>query len=80
MIGHSLSSASLFGCISAIMSIVTSKIHPTINLNNNDEKCDLNYVPNYSINKTVNNALVTASGFGGIHSAVILKKVKEEGE
>ncbi|MCR1798089.1 beta-ketoacyl-[acyl-carrier-protein] synthase family protein [Staphylococcus warneri] len=79
MIGHSLSSASLFGCISAIMSISTSKIHPTINLNNADEKCDLNYVPNYSINKKVDNALVTASGFGGIHSAVILKKIKEGG-
>ncbi|MDN5603785.1 MAG: beta-ACP synthase, partial [Staphylococcus equorum] len=76
MIGHSLSSASLFGCISAIMSINTSSIHPTINLNIPDEECDLNYVANNKIEKKVNTSLITASGFGGIHSGTIIKKVE----
>lgn len=74
MIGHSLSSASLMGAASALMSISTSKIHPTINYEFKDEKCDLDYVPNQYRKKEVNAALVTASGFGGIHSAAIFKK------
>ncbi|MFE3982209.1 beta-ketoacyl-[acyl-carrier-protein] synthase family protein [Priestia sp. YIM B13546] len=74
MIGHSLSSASLMGATSALMSIKTSKIHPTINYEFEDEQCDLNYVPNHFVEKEVNTALVTASGFGGIHSAAIFKK------
>ncbi|HHW6946153.1 TPA: beta-ketoacyl-[acyl-carrier-protein] synthase family protein [Staphylococcus aureus] len=77
MIGHSLSSASLFGCISAIMSINTSEIHPTINFNIPDEECDLDYVPNKKIDQKVDTSLITASGFGGIHSGTIIKKVEE---
>lgn len=74
MIGHSLASASLMGTISLIGAIENSIIHPTINYEYPDPSCDLDYVPNKSRKAKVNMGLVTASGFGGIHSAGILKK------
>lgn len=74
MVGHSLSSASLMGTVSVIGAIVNSIIHPTINYEYPDDKCDLNYVPNKALHKNINVGMVTASGFGGIHSAAILKK------
>lgn len=76
MIGHSLSSASLMGVISVIGAITNSVIHPTINYEFPDEWCDLYYVPNEAISRDVDHGMVTASGFGGIHSSAILAKYK----
>lgn len=77
MVGHSLSSASLMGTLSVVGAIKNSIIHPTINYEFPDEKCDLDYVPNEARHAEVNLGLVTASGFGGIHSAAILQKFRE---
>jgi 3-oxoacyl-(acyl-carrier-protein) synthase len=77
MIGHSLSSASLMGVINVLGSIRRSIIHPTINYEFPDEQCDLDYVPNQARQKEVNYGLVTASGFGGIHSSAVLGKYNE---
>ncbi|MFD1425132.1 beta-ketoacyl-[acyl-carrier-protein] synthase family protein [Laceyella tengchongensis] len=74
MIGHSLSSASLMGVISALMSINHSVVHPTAHYEFPDPECDLDYVPNEARSLPVNTAMVTASGFGGIHSTAIFRK------
>ena len=79
IIGHSLSSASLLGSIAAIGSIVRSKIHPTANLDEPDPECDLFYTPKIALQKDVNRCMVTASGFGGIHSVAIFAKVGSYG-
>lgn len=76
MIGHSLASASLMGTLSVIGAICNSVVHPTINYEYPDPDCDLDYVPNKARSKAVNTGMVTASGFGGIHSAAILEKFK----
>jgi beta-ketoacyl-acyl-carrier-protein synthase II len=74
MIGHSQ------GAASAIESIVTSLtlehqiIPPTINQENPDPRCDLDYVPNVARQATVNVALTHSSGFGGVNSALILAR------
>ena len=47
---------------------------PTINLDNPDEECDLDYVPNIKRGKVVNYMLKTSSGFSGIHSTMVLKR------
>jgi minimal PKS ketosynthase (KS/KS alpha) len=73
MIGHSLSSASLMGVIAVLGGIEHSRVHPTANLSNPDEQCDLNYVPHTAIDHPINRALITASGFGGIHSASVIE-------
>lgn len=78
MIGHSLSSASLVGVVATLGAIELSVIHPTINYEFPDPQCDLDYVPNVAREQEVNTALLTASGFGGIHSAAILRKVTPE--
>ena len=50
-------------------------IPPTINYEHKDEYCDLNYVPNKGIKADINSILTDASGFSGIHSALILGKL-----
>ncbi len=74
MIGHSLSSASLVGVVATLGAIELSMVHPTINYEFPDPACDLDYVTSGARPTDVGTALLTASGFGGIHSAAILRK------
>ena len=46
---------------------------PTIHYRTPDEECDLNYVPNTSIEKDVNYTMSNTFGFGGHNAALILK-------
>jgi len=77
MIGHSLSSASVMGAVAAIGAIKLRMVHPTINLNHPDPACDLDYVPGVARSAQVDTTLITASGFGGIHSAAVFRKLGE---
>jgi len=77
MLGHSLASASMMGVIAILGSMKYDMVHPTANLKNKDPECDLNYIPNISQSKIVDKAMLTASGFGGIHSVGIFSKYKE---
>lgn len=72
MCGHALSAANAIETIATVCSITHQQIHPTINYFERDPKCDLNYVPNEGINHEVKLVLKNASGFSGIHSALIL--------
>jgi 3-oxoacyl-[acyl-carrier-protein] synthase II len=49
-------------------------IPPTINYNNPDPECDLNYTPNEAIDKDVNISMSNSFGFGGHNSVIIFKK------
>jgi len=75
MIGHSLSSASLVAVVATLGAMRTGVVPPTINYEFPDPDCDLDYVPNRSRQWPVRTALVTASGFGGIHSCTVLGTV-----
>ena len=61
------------------MGIRTNQIPPTINYETSDPNCDLNYVPNEGFESEVNVVLKNASGFSGIHSAVVFTKPEYEG-
>ncbi len=74
MIGHSLSAASLTGVIATIGAIQSGMVPPTANYEFPDPDCDLDYVPNVPREHHVGGALVMASGFGGIHSAALLRR------
>ncbi len=74
MIGHLLGAAGVVGAIATIMSVVTDEVHPTINYETPDPECDLNYVPNTAIKKTVNAAVCNAFGFGGHNATLAFKK------
>ncbi len=75
MIGHLLGAAGGIETIFCAKAMQDGIIPPTINLENLDEGCDLNYSANEKTNKEVNIALNNSFGFGGTNSCTILKKV-----
>ena len=75
MTGHCLGGAAAIEAIVCCKSIETGEIHPTINLENPDPDCDLNYTPNTKIKRNVKFALSTSLGFGGHNATIIFKKI-----
>lgn len=74
MIGHVLGGAGALEGIATVLSIINQKAHPTINLENPDPECDLNYVPNKSTNVNINYAMSNNFGFGGQNASIIFRK------
>jgi 3-oxoacyl-[acyl-carrier-protein] synthase II len=74
MVGHLLGGAGAIGAAATALSIRDQKVHPTINLNNPDPKCDLDYVPNMCRELQINNALVEALGFGGHNTVLAMRR------
>ncbi|MFB6290336.1 MAG: beta-ketoacyl-ACP synthase II [Candidatus Bipolaricaulia bacterium] len=73
--GHLVGAA---GAVEAIVTSLTVKegfIPPTINYENPDEKCDLDYVPNEGRQQDVDVALSNSFGFGGQNASVLIRKV-----
>ena len=76
MTGHLLGAAGGIEAIACIQTIRTGKIAPTINYENPDPDCDLNYVPNKGIEMPVKVAMSNNLGFGG-HNATIVFRAYE---
>ncbi len=76
MLGHELGAAAAIEALACIKSIQTNKIHPTINIFNQDPECDLNYVANKAIDHKVEIAVSNSLGFGGHNGVMIFKKYK----
>jgi 3-oxoacyl-(acyl-carrier-protein) synthase len=74
MAGQPYSVGGLLGVSGALLSLTEGIIPPTINLEDPDPVCDLDYVPNKSRFNDVQTALVTAMSFGGTHCATVLRK------
>lgn len=77
MIGHLLGAAGAIEAISSILTIRDGIIPPTINYEEKDPECDLNYVVNNSLKKDVKTVLSENSGFGGHNTALVFKKFEE---
>jgi 3-oxoacyl-[acyl-carrier-protein] synthase II len=77
MIGHLLGAAGAVELIACILSIRDGEIHPTINLENPDPDCDLDYVPNLARKAAVRTALSNSFGFGGHNVSIIVKAYEE---
>jgi 3-oxoacyl-(acyl-carrier-protein) synthase len=73
-IGHPLSASNSIEVISAVLSLLHSVIPPTINLEHQDPRCQLDVVGNEARDQPVRCVLKTASGFSGIHSSLVLRK------
>ena len=76
MIGHPLAAANAIEMVVGAMIFERDILPPTINQEEKDPLCDLDYIPNVSRRKKINTMLKTSSGFSGIHSSLILERVK----
>ena len=74
MIGHLLGAAGSVELIATVLSVQNSIIHPTLNLENPDPECDLDYVPNKARKTPVRIAISNSFGFGGHNATIVLKK------
>ena len=77
MIGHSLGASGSLEAAACINIVATDKIHPTINYENPDPDCDLDYVPNKAREQQVNVALSNSFGFGGQNACLVFRKFVE---
>ena len=77
MIGHLLGAAGAVEAIATLLTINRGIIHPTINYENPDPDCDLDYVPNHSRHKDVRIAISNGFGFGGHNAVVVLGRYEE---
>jgi len=76
MTGHLLGAAGSTEAIFAILTMRDGIVPPTINLENPDPQCDLDYVPNKSREKEVTIAMSNSFGFGGTNAVLILSTFK----
>lgn len=74
MTGHLLGAAGGIEGIFSVLSVHTDKMPPTINLENPDPECDLDYIPNVYRAGRVNIAMSNSFGFGGANAVAIFKK------
>jgi len=75
MTGHLLGAAGAIEAAVCVMAIQTGEIPPTINLENPDPECDLDYVPNVKRALQVDVALSNNLGFGGQNASLVLRRI-----
>ncbi len=75
MIGHLLGAAGAVEAIFTVLSIYHGIIPPTINHENPDPECDLDYVPNHAREKEIKVAISNSFGFGGVNACLAFRKV-----
>jgi 3-oxoacyl-[acyl-carrier-protein] synthase II len=74
MMGHLIAAAGSVEVIVCLLTIRDDMLPPTINLENPDPECDLDYVPNVARRKQVDVALSNSFGFGGQNITIILRR------
>ena len=75
MLGHLLGAAGAVEAIATVKTLETGIIPPTINYENPDPECDLNYTPNQAVERKVEVAISDNLGFGGQNSVLLFKKL-----
>ena len=73
--GHLLGAAGAAEALAAILALKNSVIPPTINLDEMDPECDLDYTPNKAVQAELTLAISDSLGFGGHNSCVAFRKV-----
>jgi 3-oxoacyl-[acyl-carrier-protein] synthase II len=74
MIGHLIGAAGAVELIATTLAMENQCIPPTINYQEPDPECDLDYVPNAARKATIDIALKNSFGFGGKNSALVIRK------
>jgi len=78
MTGHLLGASGAVEALFALLAVKDDFVPPTINTENLDPLCDLNYTLGKGVQKTVNYSLSNSLGFGGHNATIVFKKFKEE--
>jgi 3-oxoacyl-[acyl-carrier-protein] synthase II len=77
MTGHLLGAAGGVEGVFSVMSIERDLLLPTINYEQPDPECDLDYIPNQARKARINYALSNSFGFGGTNAALLFKRYEE---
>jgi 3-oxoacyl-[acyl-carrier-protein] synthase II len=77
MTGHLLGAAGGIEAVFSILALQQGIIPPTINLDNPDPECDLDYVPNKSRACSIDVAISNAFGFGGVNACLVFRRWQE---
>jgi len=75
MIGHLLGAAGAVEAVVSILSIRDGVVTPTINLDNPDEGCDLDYVPHEARDQDISVAISNSFGFGGTNGSLVFARL-----
>lgn len=78
MLGHTFGAAGAIEAAIAVLSIVHGVMPPTINQEQPDPECDLDYIPNHARKAPVRVALSNSMGFGGHNTSLIFKAFEPE--
>jgi 3-oxoacyl-[acyl-carrier-protein] synthase II len=76
-IGHPQGASGAAGLAAALCAMHTNKIPPTINLDEPDPACDLDYIPNEAREANVSVALCNCIGFGSKNSALVIERLSD---
>jgi 3-oxoacyl-(acyl-carrier-protein) synthase len=74
MIGHPMGASGTLEAIACVKTLTTGVVHPTLNLDNPDPECDLDYVPHTAREKNVKVTLSNSFGLGGQNACLVLGK------
>ncbi|HZG55323.1 beta-ketoacyl-ACP synthase II [Paenibacillus sp.] len=77
MTGHLLGAAGGVEAVICALALTRGKLPPTINLDEQDPACDLDYVPNVPREQAIRVALSNSFGFGGHNATIIMRKYEE---
>ncbi|RKX19655.1 MAG: beta-ketoacyl-[acyl-carrier-protein] synthase II [Candidatus Zixiibacteriota bacterium] len=77
-VGHLLGAAGAVEFITSILSMLSGKLHPTINLNSPDPECDLDYVPNKPRDYNFDTFLSNSFGFGGHNVTLVGRRFNSQ--
>jgi len=75
MIGHPQGASGAAGIVISVLSMANNYLSPTINYENPDPECDLDYVPNKGREKELNTIVCNSIGFGSKNSIIVIKKI-----
>jgi 3-oxoacyl-[acyl-carrier-protein] synthase II len=77
MVGHLLGAAGAIEAAATVLSVYHGVIPPTINLENPDPECDLDYTPQKSVTCSIRHALSNSFGFGGHNGTLVFGRYGE---